>query len=234
MVSKSPSSSSTSIKKLTTTKFLIGFMLVICILFFVFRRYLTQTTAFTLLASFDRVIYRMSSSSYTISTPLSLLCKQLDARRSYKRAQELYRPNLTLEVIDRIASKETNTYKCFSENSGKQKVILIVPYRDRQVDLLAFLIHIVPYFRLQGRRIELLIAEQNGNGAFNRAKLFNAAVREIQKSARKRNDRLSDCFCVSLHDVDKLPLNHDVPYHCSTLGPQQLLRISINDQKLKE
>ena len=72
--------------------------------------------------------------------------------------------------------------------------------------------------------MEILVVEQTGAKPFNRAKLFNAAVREIDLAAKTGNfDRLAGSSCFALHDVDKLPATPLVPYHCKA-GPHQLLR----------
>ena len=93
---------------------------------------------------------------------------------------------------------------------------------------MAFLMYILPYFRYQGVQMDVLIAEQNGTAPFNRAKLFNAAIREVDRAnnisqSNGHLDRLAGITCFSFHDVDKLPDNPDVPYYCSS-GPQQLMR----------
>ncbi|VDO00124.1 unnamed protein product [Rodentolepis nana] len=79
--------------------------------------------------------------------------------------------------------------------------------------------------------MEILVAEQNGTGPFNRAKLFNAAIREVKKAPK--GDRLSGSKCFAFHDVDKLPINLDVPYSCAT-GPQQLVWSFQSDNETVE
>nr|CDS31998.2 UDP Gal:betaGlcNAc beta 14 [Hymenolepis microstoma] len=89
----------------------------------------------------------------------------------------------------------------------------------------------VPYFRQLGRKMEILVVEKSGTGPFNRVKIYNAVIREIMKASN--GDQLSGSKCFAFHDVDKLPVNLDVPYSCTT-GPHQLLRIFHYDGKTSE
>ncbi|BHF79081.1 hypothetical protein SprV_0602219800 [Sparganum proliferum] len=64
----------------------------------------------------------------------------------------------------------------------------------------------------QKRQYVILITEQAGNQSFNRAKLFNAAVKEIRKSPP--GDQLHGIDCFILHDVDKVPTSLSTVYEC--------------------
>ena len=162
-------------------------------------------------------------------TKLLLPCNHSDPRATCKRAKSLYNASFSLSDIDRIAYEEYVSSRCASNiDTSRPKFLIIIPYRNRIGDLLAFLIYILPYFRYQGVQMDVLIAEQKGNAPFNRAKLFNAAIAEIDKANNSSQgnghlDRLAGINCFSLHDVDKLPDNADVPYYCPS-DPQQLMR----------
>ncbi|KAM3185620.1 hypothetical protein ACTXT7_005992 [Hymenolepis weldensis] len=189
--------------------FLIGF------LYFIINRY-SPIPASKLLASLK----------LSLTKPL-LPCKDPNARENFERARQLlFKQNLSLAEIDQIATVEISSYNCSYKDPTEPKILIVVPYRSRELDLLSFIIHMVPYFRHLGRKMEILIAEQSGTRPFNRGKIFNAAVREIKKTSDR--DRLSGSTCFAFHDVDKLPVNLDVPYSCTT-GPQQLLQIYHND-----
>nr|VZI43267.1 unnamed protein product [Spirometra erinaceieuropaei] len=56
------------------------------------------------------------------------------------------------------------------------------------------------------------LTQQAGHQAFNRAKLFNVAVKEIRKSAP--GDRLHGIDCFIFHDVDKVPTSSSTVYEC--------------------
>nr|VZI46654.1 unnamed protein product [Spirometra erinaceieuropaei] len=64
----------------------------------------------------------------------------------------------------------------------------------------------------QKKEYTIIIIEQAGNQSFNRAKLFNAAVREIKES--RPSDPLHGINCYILHDVDKVPTSSSTVYEC--------------------
>ena len=76
---------------------------------------------------------------------------------------------------------------------SQAKMILVVPYRDREENLRKF----IPAMRthLQGVAHQIVVIEQAGHGLFNRAKLFNIGF------ALHRNANAYFCF----HDVDLVP-----------------------------
>ena len=162
-------------------------------------------------------------------TKFLLPCNHSDPRAICERAKSLYNASFSLSDIDRIAFEEYINSNCASNvDPSRPKFLIIIPYRNRIGDLMAFLMYILPYFRYQGVQMDVLIAEQNGTAPFNRAKLFNAAIREVDRAnnisqSNGHLDRLAGITCFSFHDVDKLPDNPDVPYYCSS-GPQQLMR----------
>ncbi|XP_077519492.1 beta-1,4-N-acetylgalactosaminyltransferase bre-4-like [Amblyomma americanum] len=88
----------------------------------------------------------------------------------------------------------------------RHRVALVVPYRDRLMNLQVFLQHIHPF--LQGQQLDygIYLIEQNGTGDFNRAKLLNVGY-EIAKAMHEY-----DCFI--FHDVDLLPENRANKYVC--------------------
>ncbi len=154
------------------------------------------------------------------------VCNYSGAPESYRTAASLFNKSFTLGDIDNAVLNWTNHRNCTlpSFNDVQPKVIFILPYRSRSKDLIGFLLHMFSYMRLQKVKSEFFVVEQNGTRPFNRAKLFNAAIREIDIASRNSiSDRLSGSSCFALHDVDKLPNVPDVPYTCES-GPHQLLR----------
>ena len=94
--------------------------------------------------------------------------------------------------------------------AAQQTLAIIVPYRDRLSHLYVFLNNIIRFLQFQRQAFTIFVVEQTPGVAFNRAALFNAALREIEK-----RDATYDCFIV--HDVDSIPENLCAFYHCGRL-----------------
>ncbi|XP_045500746.1 beta-1,4-N-acetylgalactosaminyltransferase bre-4-like [Colias croceus] len=88
----------------------------------------------------------------------------------------------------------------------RNKVGILVPYRDRALHLSIFLYNIHPFLMKQKLEYRIFIIEQAGEDLFNRGRLFNAGFLEIMK--------LGDWKCVIFHDVDLLPLDEEILYTC--------------------
>ncbi|VDK89051.1 unnamed protein product [Dibothriocephalus latus] len=97
-------------------------------------------------------------------------------------------------------------------NDTTEKVAIIVPYRGRMKHLFNFLIRMLPFLSKQRKQPVIILTEQEGDGAFNRAKLFNAAIKEIRESVP--GDLLHGIDCFILHDVDKVPTSPSILYEC--------------------
>lgn len=170
-------------------------------------------------------------------------CHFKTPEESVALGKSLYHANLTLSRIDVLVDTFPAIQGClltpastieYHQQQHQQKqqhrspnLVIIVPYRNRTLDLLNFLLYMTPYLRRRGSDLnyEILVVEQHGNKSFNRAKLFNVAVREIFKSsAEGANSRWANVECIGLHDVDKLPMHPRAPYKCFS-NPHQLLRM---------
>lgn len=91
---------------------------------------------------------------------------------------------------------------------AKFSTAIIVPYRQREEQLHAFLTYMHNYLRHQNVHYRIFLIEQYDQKPFNRAKLFNvgsiiAAEHEFP--------------CLILHDVDLMPLNLGSLYACTQL-----------------
>lgn len=145
------------------------------------------------------------------------------------KTRKLINGNATLDDIDKLALIEIRKLNCsLSSERSNTEVLFILPYRNRTKDLLAFLLYMTPFLHDQKREVDILVIEQEGKQPFNRAKLFNIAIREIDRvngifNESRKNDRLTGISCFALHDVDKLPINPDMPYYCGK-NPPQLVR----------
>jgi len=92
------------------------------------------------------------------------------------------------------------------ECKPRHKVAIIVPYRDREDHLRAFLINIHRFLQRQQSEYGIYIVEQSGNGPFNRAMLMNVGAAEALKQ--------HDYQCFIFHDVDLLPEDDRNLYTC--------------------
>lgn len=175
------------------------------------------------------ILFRVHGTKHNrvgIREPARSRCKYTDPRNAYGSARTMI--NLTtLRGIDELVNRSTVSLSCYlpAHSNTEHKLIIILPYRQRQLDLLAFLLYMIPYVRQRKMNTEFIVAEQIDGKLFNRAKLFNAALKEIfLVSETDRKNRLADASCFALHDVDKLPVSPHAPYSCKS-GPHQLLRI---------
>ena len=84
-------------------------------------------------------------------------------------------------------------------------IALVIPYRNRQVHLDAFVSHIRDYVveHFEDHHFRVLIVNQDDNEPFNRAWLANVGFAEAMK--------IREWDCVVLHDVDLVP-QPGVPY----------------------
>ncbi|VDP91556.1 unnamed protein product [Echinostoma caproni] len=105
----------------------------------------------------------------------------------------------------------------------KERLVLILPYRDRDEHLRVFLNHMHPFLRHQQLMYTIIVVEQLGTSRFNRASLFNVGIRESGRVAQ------FDCFI--FHDVDLLPEDDRLPYRC---GDQPIhLSVSVDAHNYK-
>ena len=80
---------------------------------------------------------------------------------------------------------------------ARQKVAIIVPYRDRPEHLRIFLHHLHPVLQRQQLDYRIIVVEQSPEEDFNRAALLNIGFTEAMK--------YDDYVCLVMHDVDLLP-----------------------------
>ncbi|KAK9811691.1 hypothetical protein WJX72_008460 [[Myrmecia] bisecta] len=78
----------------------------------------------------------------------------------------------------------------------KERLAVIVPYRDRSDQLAIFASHMHAHLRRKGIPFKVYVAEQLGSDAFNRGLLLNLAALAAE----------ADSDYLALHDVDLLPL----------------------------
>ncbi|WAR07151.1 BRE4-like protein [Mya arenaria] len=97
----------------------------------------------------------------------------------------------------------------WSPNScvARQRIAIIIPFRDRQKHLDILLYYLVPVLTRQQVAFQVFVVEQYGNKAFNKGRLMNIGFTE----ARKHDE--FDCFI--FHDVDLIPEDDRNMYTCS-------------------
>lgn len=98
---------------------------------------------------------------------------------------------------------------------ARDRVAIIIPYRDRAHHLNIFLKNIHPFLQRQLVDYGVFVIEQAGDGVFNRAMLMNVGFVEALKF------REFDCFI--FHDVDLLPEDDRNLYTC----PDQPRHMSV-------
>jgi hypothetical protein len=81
--------------------------------------------------------------------------------------------------------------------TARHQVAVVVPYRDRPMQLAVFLRNLHPMLRRQQLHYRIYLVNQTDENAFNRAMLMNVG---FQEAMRDRN-----WTCAVFHDVDLLP-----------------------------
>ncbi|XP_075707340.1 beta-1,4-galactosyltransferase 1-like [Rhinoderma darwinii] len=90
---------------------------------------------------------------------------------------------------------------------AKQKIAIIIPFRNREPHLTIWLQYMLPFLQKQQGDFGIYVVEQIRNTTFNRAKLMNVGFSEAKK------DYDYNCFIFS--DVDIIPMNDRNLYRCS-------------------
>lgn len=98
---------------------------------------------------------------------------------------------------------------------AKDRVAIVIPYRDRPMHLPVFLANIHPFLQKQQIEYGIFLVEQVTEGLFNRAALMNIGYVEALK--------MSDWDCFIFHDVDLLPMDDRNLYTC----PDQPRHMSV-------
>jgi hypothetical protein len=106
-----------------------------------------------------------------------------------------------------------------SKAPSLSKVAIIVPYRNRTVNLNLFLLYLHQFLNKQNLNYGIYLIEPLSYLKFNRALLINIGFVESLK------DEDYDCFI--FHDVDMLPERSSNIYECNTEMPKQMA-IAIN------
>lgn len=102
-----------------------------------------------------------------------------------------------------------------TECTARDRVAIVIPYRDRASHLPIFLANLHPFLMKQQIEYGIFLIEQVADGLFNRAALMNVGFVEALK--------LSDWDCFIFHDIDLLPMDDRNLYTC----PDQPRHMSV-------
>ena len=104
----------------------------------------------------------------------------------------------------------------------KDKLAIIVPYRDREEHLNTFVPHMHEFLKDKGIDYTIFIAEQSDDRPFNYGKLCNAVVKEIDE----------EYTYFAFHDIDMLPINDDCDYGYPDHPIHLATNVEVHDNKL--
>nr|CAD2165544.1 unnamed protein product [Meloidogyne enterolobii] len=104
------------------------------------------------------------------------------------------------------------------ECKSRQKVAIVVPYRNREPHLRTFLHNIHRFLQKQQLDYAIFVVEQIGDFAFNKGRLTNIGVLEAL--------RVYPFDCIIFNDVDTYPENDNLLYRCST-DPKYTRHLSV-------
>jgi hypothetical protein len=104
----------------------------------------------------------------------------------------------------------------------KQKLAILVPYRDRRKELDIFMPHMDAFLKNKNIDYKIFVIEQNDDRPFNRGKLLNIGFDLF------KNDY--DYFC--FHDVDLLPINQSCDYSYVEYPTHMAVDVDVYDGKI--
>ncbi|BHF75890.1 Beta-1,4-galactosyltransferase 3 [Sparganum proliferum] len=112
----------------------------------------------------------------------------------------------TLEYLARDGPQSERVVWTPVCRSPPEATAIIIPFRNRFVNLSVFVNHMHPFLRHQHRRYTIYVIDQVTPETFNRAALFNIGYREAVQVA--------NYSCFIFHDVDLLPEDDRMMYAC--------------------
>ena len=112
---------------------------------------------------------------------------------------------------------------CMSRN----RVGIVIPYRDRLNNLLIFLRHMHPFLQKQELEYGIYLVEPTANLTFNRALLMNIGFLEALKATNNQYD------CFVFHDVDLIPEDERNIYSCPEIPRHMSSAVSTMDYRFR-
>lgn len=104
----------------------------------------------------------------------------------------------------------------------KDKLAIIVPYRDRQEHLDVFVPHMHEFLKDKGIDYTIFIAEQSDDRPFNYGKLCNVVTKEIGE----------EYTYFAFHDIDMLPISDECDYSYPDSPTHLATNVEAHDNKL--
>jgi len=104
----------------------------------------------------------------------------------------------------------------------KDKLAIIVPYRDREEHLNVFVPHMHEFLKEKGIDYTIFIAEQTDDRPFNYGKLCNVVTQEIGE----------EYTYFAFHDIDMLPISDDCDYSYPDSPTHLATNVEAHDNKL--
>ena len=104
----------------------------------------------------------------------------------------------------------------------KDKLAIIVPYRDRQDHLDVFVPHMHEFLKDKGIDYTIFIAEQTDERPFNYGKLCNVVSKEVGE----------EYTYFAFHDIDMLPMNDECDYGYPESPTHLATNVEAHDNKL--
>jgi len=104
----------------------------------------------------------------------------------------------------------------------KDKLAIIVPYRDRQDHLDVFVPHMHAFLKDKGIDYTIFIAEQSDDRPFNYGKLCNVVTKEVGE----------EYTYFAFHDIDMLPISDDCDYSYPDEPTHLATNVEAHENKL--
>lgn len=130
-----------------------------------------------------------------------------------------FSPDVTEESLEAVEQRfgsvvQLGGFSVPDKCAARDRVAVIVPVRDRELQIPIFLKNIHPFMMRQQIEYQIFMVFQAHGILFNRGALFNVGFTE----AMKHNNW--DCFI--FHDVDTIPMNDRNLYNCPKTNPRHM------------
>ncbi|KAL3310085.1 hypothetical protein Ciccas_011354 [Cichlidogyrus casuarinus] len=168
----------------------------------------------------DSQVDFMKKISILVKLSLQEINQELQKRKGLPDKRYL---DAIVEILEQNPGySPTTNGEWIPENCESDKLLVLVPYRDRSENILYFLYYMHLFLQSNRQHYQIVLAEQLGSGRFRRANLFNSVVYELFFGTIKEK-----AVCLALHDIDKVPFSRMLNYTCKE-KPLQICRELIN------
>lgn len=150
----------------------------------------------------------------TVETTIKLLCIYEKANGSENFELDRFPPqsfgllNENIEYNIRNPGIRNGGHWFPSDCQPTTRIAIIIPYRNREDNLKAFLYNMHPFLQQQNLNYSIYVVEQVNNQSFNKGILMNSGFSEIIDKRSSESMRMLGSYqydCVVFHDVDLLP-----------------------------